>query len=47
MHEDRPIGIPSDYYMRVCLEGYRNFGFDINTLIRAYHESEGKHHETK
>ena len=22
MHEDRPIGIPSNLYMRICLEGY-------------------------
>jgi hypothetical protein len=38
---------PVRFYMRVCLEGYRDFGFDNNTLIRAYHESEGKYHETK
>ena len=25
MHEDRPIGIPSNLYMRICLEGYDTF----------------------
>lgn len=39
MHEDRTVGIPAGYYMRVCLEGYHDFGFDSNTLIRAYQES--------
>lgn len=47
MHEDRTVGVPTSYYMRVCLEGYRDFGFDSNTLIRAYHESEEEHHENK
>jgi hypothetical protein len=36
MHEDRPIGIPTDYYMRVCLEGYDTFFFDRNVLLAAY-----------
>jgi len=36
MHEDRPIGIPSDFYMRVCLEGYDTFFFDRNVLLAAY-----------
>lgn len=36
MHEDRPIGIPSDYYMRTCLEGYDVFYFDRNILLAAY-----------
>ena len=36
MHEDRPIGIPSNQYVRTCLEGYRDFGFDISTLRSAY-----------
>ena len=47
MHEDRRLGIPSDYYIRVCLEGYRNFGFDIDTLIQAYNESEENKNEIK
>ena len=36
MHEDRPIGIPSNFYMRVCLEGYDTFFFDRNVLLAAY-----------
>ena len=36
MHEDRPLGIPSTFYMRTCAEGYRSFGFDINYLLDAY-----------
>lgn len=28
MHEDRPLGIPSEYYMDVCLEGYDDFGLN-------------------
>ena len=36
MHEDRPIGIPSDFYMRTCLKGYNTFSFDENILLDAY-----------
>ena len=36
MHEERPIGIPSGFYMRTCLEGYDTFGFDRNVLLDAY-----------
>ena len=36
MHEDRPIGIPSNLYMRICLEGYDTFFFDKNVLVDAY-----------
>ena len=32
MHEDRPIGIPTKSYVRTCIEGYHNFGFDIDVL---------------
>lgn len=39
MHENRPVGIPTDLYMTACLEGYRDFGFDTQVLINAYHES--------
>ena len=35
MHEDRKIGIPNDYYVDVCLEGYRSFGFDELFLEEA------------
>ena len=36
MHEERPIGIPSGFYMRTCLVGYDAFGFDRNVLLDAY-----------
>lgn len=36
MHEDRPIGIPSSFYMRICLEGYDTFFFDKTVLMDAY-----------
>ena len=36
MHEERPIGIPTNFYMRTCLEGYDTFYFDKNILIDAY-----------
>lgn len=36
MHEDRPVGIPSEYYMDVCLEGYDAFGFSRQVLLEAF-----------
>ena len=36
MHEDRPIGIPTDAYMWTCLRGYATFGFDEGILLDAY-----------
>ena len=39
MHEDRPIGVPSDFYMDTCLEGYDTFYFDSSILLAAYDKS--------
>ena len=39
MHEDRKLGIPTDMYVRTCLEGYRDFGFDTDFLFDAYDKS--------
>lgn len=39
MHEDRPIGVPSNYYMKTCLDGYDTFYFDKQILLNAYHKS--------
>lgn len=39
MHEERRIAIPSMSYIRTCEEGYRNFGFDVKYLDRAYQRS--------
>ncbi len=36
MHEERPFGIPSGFYMDTCLAGYRLFGFDPEILLYAY-----------
>lgn len=41
MHEDRPIGIPSEFYLRTCLGGYEVFGFDKRVLINAYNKCRG------
>lgn len=39
MHEDRPLGLPSEYYLATCLQGYRSFGFDEAFLRQAYADS--------
>lgn len=36
MHEDRELGIPSTYYVNVCAQGYKDFGFDLKTLEEAW-----------
>ena len=35
MNEGRPIGLPTDFYLRTCIEGYERFGFDKRILLRA------------
>lgn len=47
MHEDRPFGVPSSFYMRTCAEGYRYFGFDLQTLLEAFTYSREKTEESK
>lgn len=39
MHEDRQLGSPSEFYVRTCLDGYRDFGFDEKILMRAIKNS--------
>ena len=39
MHEDRLLGVPSNMYMRICMEGYMDFGFNYDTLWEAYEYS--------
>ena len=39
MHEERPLGLPSGSYVRSCLEGYSNFGFDESILLTALENS--------
>jgi gamma-glutamylcyclotransferase (GGCT)/AIG2-like uncharacterized protein YtfP len=40
MHEDRPIGIPSSWYVDGCFDGYDAFGFDHSYLCDALEYSE-------
>lgn len=35
MHEERPVGVPSRNYIATCVEGYRDFGFDLRILADA------------
>ena len=39
MHEERPMGLPSGFYVRTCLEGYGNFDFDESVLLAALENS--------
>lgn len=39
MHEDRPLGIPSRYYVETCAQGYESFGFDDQYLADAVNYS--------
>ena len=45
MHEDRPLGLPSEFYMETCRQGYRSFGFDEAFLEQAYADSSGEAQE--
>ena len=39
MHEDRRLGTPTPFYMRTCIDGYEDFGFDPDFLLEAYDKS--------
>ena len=39
MNEENPVGVPSIYYMKTCIDGYDAFYFDKNILINAYKKS--------
>lgn len=39
MHEDRHLGVPSIEYVRVCLEGYKTFGFSPKYIEDAIKKS--------
>lgn len=45
MHEDRSIGVPSEFYVHTCLEGYRSFGFDESLLYDTVENSRRNCHE--
>lgn len=40
MDDRRPYGIPTSYYMATCAQGYRDFGFDIDVLLKARQNTE-------
>ncbi len=41
MHEDRKLACPSKRYLRTCMDGYDDFGFDKELLVDAYFDSVG------
>ena len=45
MHENRPLGMPSGYYVSTCLDGYRAFGFKEEILMRAIENGRRMSHE--
>ena len=47
MHEDRPVGVPSRYYVQTCIEGYRSFGFDTDILKQAVQNSRRLYNEKR
>lgn len=47
MHEERPLGLPSGSYVRTCLEGYSNFGFDESILLAALNNSRREANEIR
>jgi len=39
MNEGRPLGLPSEYYLDVILEGYESAGFDNSVVDEAFRVS--------
>lgn len=35
MNEDSKIGLPNEFYLKTCLQGYKDFGFDKRILKRT------------
>ena len=35
MTEGRRVGLPTNYYLTICMKGYRDFGFDTKILTRT------------
>ena len=36
MYEKFPAGVPTEEYKRICLQGYRDFGFEERELLEAF-----------
>lgn len=45
MRENRPIGLPSNFYVSTCLRGYQAFGFDEKFLKKAINVSKERLNE--
>ena len=45
MHEDREIGLPTQHYLKTCMEGYEDFGLNQEPLIEALTKGDKKCHE--
>ena len=41
MHEERKLGIPSQFYINVCMQGYMDFGFDFEYIKKAIEITKG------
>lgn len=41
MHEERELGMPNPFYVGICRQGYRDFGFDEACLASAVERSGG------
>ena len=39
MHEERPLGVPTGYYIQVCRQGYCDFRFDMRLIYEACQKS--------
>lgn len=41
MHEERELGLPSEFYVHGCLQGYESFGFDRKYIEQAINDTVG------
>ena len=39
MHENRKKGVPTSWYVNVCIQGYYDFGFSPEELVETYRKS--------
>lgn len=45
MHEDRNLGLPHWFYVKICKEGYEAFGFDTKYINDAIRKSDPSREE--
>lgn len=41
MNEERELGLPSEYYVHGCVQGYKHFGFDCQYIEQAINDTLG------